>query len=94
MSSGGGETGSTCGRKAPGWFLRTSLDARDPKNNNNRLDFLLPLEDTFPLIIIPIACGMVGIILVLYITAWIGGTRKWTRTLNIVCRPVVFGILD
>ena len=37
---------------------------------------------------------MVGIILVLYITAWIGGTRKWTRTLNIVCRPVVFGIFD
>lgn len=27
---------------------------------------------------------MVGIILVLYITAWIGGARKWTRKLNTV----------
>jgi len=35
---------------------------------------------------------MVGIILVLYITAWIGGTRKWTRTLNIVCRLVIFSV--
>jgi hypothetical protein len=37
---------------------------------------------------------MVGIILVLYITAWIGGTRKWTRALNIVCFPVVFNVSD
>lgn len=87
MSSGGGRTGSRCGRKAPGWFLDPSLHIADPENHES-ID-LIHVEDTFPLIIVPIACGMVGIILVLYITAWIGGTRKWTRKLNIVCLPVI-----
>jgi len=87
MSSGGGRTGSRCGRKAPGWFLYPTLHITDPKNRES-ID-LIRVEDTFPLIIVPIACGMVGIILVLYITAWIGGIRKWTRKLNIVCLPVI-----
>lgn len=42
---------------------------------------------------IPIITGMVGIVLVLFIAAWTGGSRKWARTLHVVpyspsCMPV------
>jgi len=33
---------------------------------------------------IPIVTGMVGIVLVLFIAACTGGSRKWARTLHVV----------
>jgi hypothetical protein len=41
------------------------------------------------LITVPIASGMVGIVLILFLAAWSGGAKKWARTLNIVSPALI-----
>jgi hypothetical protein len=70
-----------------GYYVRPifalDLDNADPTRRRSQI-VLVHFEETWPLILIPIATGFTGIILVLFGVAWFGGSRKWARTLNIV----------
>jgi hypothetical protein len=42
------------------------------------------MDDTWPLILVPIVTGFTGVSLILFTTAWFGGAKRWARKLHIV----------
>jgi hypothetical protein len=69
-----------------GYYVRPIfvLESPDPTRRLGQIQ-LVHFEETWPLVLIPIAAGAVGVVMVLFAVAWFGGSRKWARTLHIVC---------
>ena len=69
-----------------GYYVRPIfvLESPDPTRRLGQIQ-LVHFEETWPLVLMPIAAGAVGVVMVLFAVAWFGGSRKWARTLHIVC---------
>lgn len=69
-----------------GYYVRPmfALDYPEPSRQKSQIE-IVHFEETWPLLLIPVVTGAVGVVVVLFAVAWFGGTRKWARTLHIVC---------
>jgi hypothetical protein len=83
--------GAQCGRKSPTWFVRASLPLENGPDGKPNASYgpLVKYLRALSLITVPIASGMVGIVLILFLAAWSGGAKKWARTLNIVSPALI-----
>ena len=78
--------GANCVRKSMGYYVRPRfvMISPDPSRRLSEIQ-LVHFEETWPLVLVPIAAGAVGVVMVLFVVAWSGGSRKWARTSHIVC---------
>jgi hypothetical protein len=69
-----------------GYYVRPLfvLNSPEPTQRLGSIQ-LVHFEETWPLVLAPIAAGAAGVVMVLFAVAWFGGSRKWARTLHIVC---------
>jgi len=81
--------GANCVRKSMGYYVRPRfvMISPDPSRRLSEIQ-LVHFEETWPLVLVPIAAGAVGVVTVLFAVAWSGGARKWARTLHVVCLSI------
>lgn len=81
--------GANCDRKAPGYYVRPlfPITTTDPNRTQSGIEILW-MDDTWPLILVPIVTGFLGVSVILFLTAWVGGARRWARKLHIVRSPL------
>jgi hypothetical protein len=86
MSRADYSRGANCVRKSMGYYVRPMfvLTNLDPSLRLGQIQ-LVHWEETWPLVLSPIAAGAAGVVMVLFAVAWFGGARSWARTLHIVC---------
>jgi hypothetical protein len=89
MSRADYSKGANCVRKSMGYYVRPIfvMNSPDPSRRLSQIQ-LVHFEETWPLVLVPIAAGAVGVVMVLFAVAWSGGARKWARTLHIVCLAI------